>query len=151
AISESVTVTSKAPALNTENGTRGDVTANQELTEMPLAGRDFGDLGYLTAGVVPRAEGGDGTGYAINGARPDNIGFLVDGMTNTHIRNTGSIVSPPLEGVQEFKMVTSGFSAEYGRFAGGLLSVVLKSGGNHLHGALSEFIRNDIFDARNFF
>lgn len=151
AVSEAITVTDIAPVLNTENGTRGDVTTNEELTEMPLAGRNFGDLAYLTGGVIPKAEDTDGTGYAINGARADNTGFLLDGVNNTQRRNTGSMVSPPLEGVQEFKMLTSGFSAEYGRYAGGVLSVVLKSGGNRVRGTLYHFLRNDMFDARNFF
>ena len=72
-------------------------------------------------------------------------------MNNIQRRNTGSIVSPPLEGVQELKMITSGCSAEYGRYAGGVLSVILKSGGNRPRGALYQFMRNDLLDARNFF
>ncbi len=139
-----------APVLNTENGARGNVTTNEEITEIPLAGRNFSDLAYLTGGVIPKGEDGDGA-FAVNGARADNTGFLIDGMNNTQRRNTGSMVSPPLESVQEFKMITSGFSAEYGRYAGGVLSVVLKSGGNRAHGALYEFIRNDVLGARNFF
>jgi len=150
ATAESVTVTDTAPLLNTENGSRGDVTTNEEIREMPLAGRNFSDLAYLTGGVIPKGEDGDGA-YAINGARADNVGFLVDGMNNTQRRNTGSMVNPPLEGVQEFKLITSGFSAEYGRYAGGILSVVMKSGGNRFHGSLYEFIRNDLIDARGFF
>ena len=150
ATSESVTVTDRPPALNTETGARGEVTTNAELTELPLAGRNFSDLAFLTGGVLPKGEDGDGA-YAINGARADNVGFLLDGMGNTQRRNTGAMVNPPLEGVQEFKMITSGFNAEYGRFAGGILSVVTKSGGNRLRGSVYEFIRNDILDARNFF
>jgi outer membrane receptor protein involved in Fe transport len=150
AASESITVIDTPPALNTESGARGDVTSNAELTEMPLNGRNFSDLAYLTGGVLPKGDGGDGQ-FAINGARGDNVGFLLDGMNNTQRRNTGSMVSPPLEGVQEFKMITSGFAAEYGRYAGGVLSVVTKSGGNRLRGSLYEFLRNDAFDARNFF
>lgn len=150
ATTETVTVVEEAPALNTESGTRGDVTTNQEITEMPLAGRNFADLAYLTGGVLPKGEDGDGA-FAINGARADNVGFVLDGMNNTQRRNTGSVASPPLEGVQEFKMITSGFSAEYGRYAGGMLSVVTKSGSNRYRGALYEFLRNDIFDARGFF
>lgn len=148
--SESITVSDTPPALNTESGSRGDVTSNAELTEIPLSGRNFSDLVFLTGGVAPKGEDGDGA-YAINGARADNVGFLVDGMNNTQRRNTGAIVSPPLEGVQEFKIITSGFSAEYGRYAGGVLSVVTKSGGNRVRGSLYEFIRNDVLDARNFF
>ncbi len=150
ATTESITVTEAAPLLNTENAVRGDVTTNEEISEIPLAGRNFSDLAYLTGGVMPKNEDADGQ-YAINGARADNVSFLVDGMNNTQRRNTGAVVSPPLEGVREFKMITSGFSAEYGRYAGGVLSVVMKSGGNRLRGALYEFIRNDLPDARNFF
>jgi outer membrane receptor protein involved in Fe transport len=147
---ESVTVTEAPPVLNTESGARGDVTTNAEITEMPLAGRNFSDLAYLTGGVLPKGEDGDGA-YAINGARADNVGFLIDGMNNTQRRNTGAMVSPPLESVQEFKMITSGFSAEYGRYAGGVLSVVTKSGTNRYRAALYEFMRNDVFDTRGFF
>src|SRR5579872_604207 len=147
---EAITVTDTPPALNTESGARGDVTSNAELTEMPLNGRNFTDLAYLTGGVIPRGEGADGA-FAINGARADNVGFLVDGMNNTQRRNTGAMVSPPLEGIQEFKMITSGFSAEYGRFAGGVLSMVTKSGANRVRGSLYEFLRNDAIDARNYF
>ena len=107
-------MTDTPPALTTESGARGDVTTNKELTELPLARRNFSDLAYLTGGVLPKGEDGDGA-YAINGARADNVGFLLDGMNNTQRRNTVSMANPPLEGVQEFKLITSGFAAEYGR------------------------------------
>jgi outer membrane receptor protein involved in Fe transport len=148
--SETVTVTDVPMALNTESGTRGDVTTNAEITEMPLNGRNFSDLAYLTGGVLPPGSGADGQ-FAVNGARADNVSGLVDGMNNTQRRNTGFMVSPPLEGIQEFKMITSGFSAEYGRFAGGVLSLVTKSGTNRVRGSLYEFLRNSAFNARNFF
>jgi Carboxypeptidase regulatory-like domain/TonB-dependent Receptor Plug Domain/TonB dependent receptor len=150
AATESVTVTDTPPALNTESGTRGDVTINAEVTEMPLNGRNFNDLAYLTSGVVPMGEGADGQ-FAVNGARADNVSLMLDGMNNTQRRNTGPMVSPPLEAIQEFKMITSGFSAEYGRFAGGVLSLITKSGTNRFRGSLYEFLRNDALDARNFF
>ncbi|NDJ10330.1 MAG: tetratricopeptide repeat protein [Acidobacteriia bacterium] len=107
-------------------------------------------LALLTGGVIPKGDGGDGS-YAVNGARADNTGFLLDGMNNTQRRNTGAVLSPPIEGVQEFKLQTSGFAAEYGRYAGGLLTVVTKSGTNRLRGALYEFLRNDAFDAVGYF
>ncbi len=100
--------------------------------------------------MLPKGADGDGQ-FAVNGARADNVSFLVDGMNNTQRRNTTVMVSPPLEGIQEFKLITSGFSAEYGRFAGGVLSMVTKSGGNRVRGSLYEFLRNDALDARNFF
>ena len=148
--SESITVTDAPPALNTESGARGEVTTNEEIAEMPLDSRNFADLAYLTGGVIPKGDGGDGQ-YAVNGARADNIGFLIDGMNNTQRRNTGAVINPSLEGVQEFKMITSGFAAEYGRYAGGVLSVITKSGTNRLRGSFYEFIRNDVWDALGYF
>ena len=150
AATESVTITDAPAVLNTESGTRGEVTSNEEIAEIPLDSRNFSDLAYLTGGVIPKGDGGDGA-YAINGARADNVGFLIDGMNNTQRRNTGAVINPPLEGVQEFKLVTSGFSAEYGRYAGGVLSVVTKSGSNRFRGSLYQFLRNDLSDARGFF
>jgi outer membrane receptor protein involved in Fe transport len=150
ATNETVTVTDTPEALNTESGMRGDVTTNAEITEMPLNGRNFTDLAYLTGGVLPPGSGADGQ-FAVNGARADNVSSLVDGMNNTQRRNTGFVVSPPIESIQEFKMITSGFSAEYGRFAGGVLSVATKSGGNRVRGSLYEFLRNSALNARNFF
>lgn len=150
ATSESITITDTPPALNTENGSRGEVATEKEIREIPLDGRNFTDLAYLTGGVIPKGDGGDGS-LAVNGGRADNFGFYLDGINNTQRRNTGSIVNPPLEGVQEFKVITSGFSAEYGRYAGGMMSVVMKSGSNRFHGSLYEFLRNDVFDATSYF
>jgi len=150
ATSESVTVTDTPPVLNTESAARGEVTSNDEISEMPLDGRNFSDLAYLTGGVLPKGDGGDGA-YAVNGGRADNFGFVIDGVENTQKRNTGAMINPPLESVQEFKLITSGFSSEYGRYAGGVLTVVTKSGTNRLRGALYEFLRNDTLDARRFF
>jgi len=147
---ESVTVTATPSLVNTESGTRGEVISNEEIAEIPLGGRNFSDLAYLTGGVIPKGDGGDGA-YAVNGARADNFGFMVDGMNNTQRRNTGAMINPPLEGVQEFKLVTSGFAAEYGRYAGGTLSVVTKSGTNRFRGSLYEFLRNDMWDAVGYF
>ena len=150
AATEVVTVSDTPPAINTESGARGEVTSSREIAEIPLEGRNFSDLAYLTGGVIPKGDGGDGQ-YAVNGARADNISFLVDGVNNTQRRNTGPVVNLPIESVQEFKMMTSGYSAEFGRYAGGVLSVVTKSGTNRLHGSLYEFLRNDMWDAVSYF
>jgi Carboxypeptidase regulatory-like domain len=147
---ETVTITDAPPALNTETGARGEVTTSAEIAELPLDGRDFSDLALLTGGVIPRGDGGDGS-FAVNGGRGDNTGFLLDGMNNTQRRNTGVVINPPIESIQEFKMLTSGFSAEYGRYAGGMLTAVTKSGTNRFHGSLYEFMRNDVFDAKGYF
>ena len=150
AATESITVTEAPPVLNTESGARGEVSTNAEIAEIPLDGRNFSDLAYLTGGVIPKGDGGDGQ-YAVNGARADNISFLIDGMNNVQRRNTGAMITPPLEGVQEFKMMTSGYNAEFGRYAGGVLSVVMKGGTNRFKGALYEFLRNDLWDATGYF
>lgn len=150
AVTESVTVNEATPVLNTESGTRGEVISKEEIAEIPLDARNFADLALLSGGVIPKGDGGDGS-LAVNGGRADNTGFLMDGMNNTQRRNTGAVINPPLEGVQEFKMITSGFSAEYGRYAGGVLTVVTKSGSNRFRGSLYEFFRNDAMDARGYF
>ena len=147
---ETVTVSDTPAALNTESGARGEVTTNKEISQMPLDGRNFSDLAYLTGGVIPKGDGGDGA-YAVNGARADNFGFVLDGVENTQKRNTGAMISPSIESVQEFKVITSGFSAEYGKYAGGVLSVISKSGTNRFRGTIYEFMRNDAFDARGYF
>lgn len=147
---ESITVTEAPPVLNTETATRGEVTTQDEVKELPLDGRDFSDLALLTGGVIPKGDGGDGS-YAVNGARADDAGFLFDGVNNTQRRNTGAIITPPIESVQEFKMLTAGYSAEYGRYAGGMLTVATKSGTNRLRGSLYEFFRNDAMDATGYF
>lgn len=149
-VGDAVTVTDAPPVLNTDSGTRGEVITKEEITDVPLAGRNFTDLAFLTGGVIPKGDGGDGA-FAVNGARADNTGFMLDGMNNTQRRNTGAVINPPIEGVQEFKLITSGFAAEYGRFAGGMLTVVTKSGSNRFHGSLYEFIRNDVWDAKGYF
>ena len=150
-VSESVEVTGQAPLINTENATKGEVITAMEMTEMPLDGRDFSNLAYLVAGVVPVAQGGWGYLFNINGARSDDTNMLVDGFNDQNSRAGDAQVHPNLDALQEFKLQTAGFSAEYGRLAGGVMNMVLKSGSNELHGTAFEFLRNDLFDARNFF
>ncbi len=151
AVSESVEVTATVPLLNTETSSRGDIVAPREITEMPLNGRDFNDLAFMVAGVQTAEEGGKGSPYVVNGARADASNVTIDGFNNQNPRDAGAQARPPLESLQEFKLQTSGYSAEYGRLAGGVVTMALKSGGNQLHGSVFEYLRNDKFDARNFF
>ena len=151
AVSQSVEVTASTPALNTENATRGDVIAPVEIAEMPLNGRDFNDLAFLVAGVQPAEQSAKGSPYVVNGARADASNVTIDGLNDFNPRDAGAQARPPLDSLQEFKLQTSGFSAEYGRLAGGVVTMALKSGGNDLHGSIFEFVRNDLFDARSFF
>ena len=151
AVAETVEVTAAAPVLNTESAVKGDVVVKQEIVEMPLNGRSISDLAYMVPEVADASDANSGSGMAINGARNDNTNFVIDGINNNDLREGGSLASVPLDAVQEFKMQTSGYSAESGQLAGGVMTVALKTGGNRLHGSLFEFLRNDKFDARNFF
>ena len=151
-VSQSVVVkATAAPLINTENGTKGEVVVTEQIVEMPLNGRDFSDLALLVPGVSPNAKGGMGSGFAINGARADNTNFIIDGFNDQNPRGGSAQARPNIDALQEFKMETSNYSAEYGRLAGGVMNMVLKSGGNQFHGVLFEFVRNDFFDTRNFF
>jgi hypothetical protein len=152
-VTQTVEVTAAAaPLINTENSTKSDVMTGDEIIEMPLNGRAVTDLAQLVPGVVPNAQGSQGGPFAVNGARSDNTNFLMNGFNNEDPQTGGGpIVGPNLDAVQEFKMETNNYSAEHGRLAGGVMNVVMKSGGNKIHGAVFEFLRNDIFDARGFF
>jgi hypothetical protein len=152
AVTESVSVDASIVTINTESGTiKGDVIVQEEIQELPLAGRDFTDLAFFTPGVVPRAEGGQGSALNVNGARASNTNFYVDGFDNRNPRGAAAQARPNIDALQEFKMEVSGYSAEYGRMAGGILNMALRSGTNQLHGNLNYFVRNDLFDSRGFF
>ncbi|MBL8223119.1 MAG: Plug domain-containing protein, partial [Bryobacterales bacterium] len=118
---------------------------------MPLEGRDFNDLTFMVPGVARRAKGGSGSALNINGARSDNTNFLIDGFTNNSMRGGGAQARPPIDALQEYKLQTTGYPAEYGRLAGGVMNMVLKTGTNAIHGTFFEFFRDDAMDARNFF
>ena len=151
-VTETVTVDAQIVTLNTESGTiKGDVIVMEEIQELPLNGRDFTDLAFFVPGVIPKAEGGQGSALAVNGARASNTNFYVDGFDNRNARGAAAQVRPNIDAMQEFKMEVSGYSAEYGRMAGGILNMTLRSGTNDFHGNLSYFLRNDILDARGFF
>jgi len=151
AVSETVQVTASVPLLNTENAMRGDVIVSREMTDIPLDGRDFADLAYLVPGVSQKAQGASGSNFAVNGARTDNTNFIIDGFNDQNPRGGSAQARPPIDAMMEFKMQTTGYSAEYGRLAGGTMNMALKSGTNRLHGTLFEFVRNDAFDARGYF
>ena len=150
-VTESVTVDAQMITLNTENGMiKGDVIVQEEIQELPLNGRDFTDLAFFVPGVVPRGSS-QGSFASINGARPTNTNFYVDGFDNRNVQGGAAQVRPNIDALQEFKMEVSGYSAEYGRMAGGILNMSLRSGTNDVHGNISYFMRNDALDARGFF
>ncbi len=152
AVSTTVNVTAEAAPLNTEDGAiKGAVIGHQEIQEVPLNGRDFTDIAVLVPGVQPLAEGAAGSGMTVNGARGDNTNFYLDGFNDRSARGAAAQLRPNIDALEEFKMEASGFSAQYGKLAGGIMNMVLKSGTNQLHGTVFEYLRNGVLDARPFF
>ena len=164
-VEESVTVTSEAPLVETANATMGIVIDQEKVVDLPLNGRNFTQLGTLIPGVVAPPAGlggqaGDATpggfgnatgGFNVNGMRNQSNSFLMDGASNNDTFNTGFVLRPPPDAIQEFKILTHSFGAEYGRNAGSVVNVVTRSGTNQFRGSLWEFNRDDSLQARNFF
>ncbi len=152
-----VHVEGAAPLLNTESSEVGQVIENKKVVDLPLNGRQFMELSFLVPGVHASAPGHFNEilqGFAATGAggRPTNNNFTLDGLDNVSPNCGYFSVSPSVDAVQEFKIETSNYSAEFGRTSGVVVNVATKSGTNDLHGTLFEFVRNDkLGDARNFF
>jgi hypothetical protein len=160
AVSEEVTVSGESPLLQSQNAVVGQVIDNRFNSEIPLNGRDFSQLILLTPGATTRpgaiandtgaATGSSGSGVAIGGRDSQN-NFMMDGAGN-NARQFGNIaLKPSIDAIQEFKVLTNSYSAEFGSAAFGQVNLITKSGTNQLRGTLFEFLRNDVLDARNFF
>ena len=135
-----------------------DVIENQQVLDLPEKDREFLGLALLSGGVVnpPGGTRGDSlqqTGKLINilGQRTGHNLFLLDGVSVTDEYYNNVVVNPSLDGIQEFNLDKTNYSAEFGGKSGGVINVVTKSGTNTLHGDVYEFLRNNVFDARNFF
>jgi Carboxypeptidase regulatory-like domain/TonB-dependent Receptor Plug Domain len=164
-LAEQVTVVAQSPLVETTNATLGVVIDRQKVMDLPLNGRNFTQLGTLIPGVVapPSALGGqDGNatpggfgnvtgGFNVNGQRNQSNNFLLDGAANNDSFNTGFVLRPPPDAIQEFKILTHSYDAEYGRNAGSVVNVVTKAGTNQWHGSGWEFNRDDRLQATNFF
>jgi hypothetical protein len=164
-LEETISVTADAPLVETSHATLGIVVDERRVQELPLNGRNFAQLGTTLPGVVapPAGLGGaDGNatpggfgavtaGFSVNGMRNQSNNFLLDGASNNDTFNTGFVLRPPPEAIQEFKILTHSYGAEYGRSAGSVVNVVTKSGTNELHGSAWIFNRDDALQARNYF
>jgi outer membrane receptor protein involved in Fe transport len=151
-VSETVTVTAEPSVVNTETSDKGEVITQKQVQDLPLNGRDFQDLALLVPGVYPRpAEDDQGQGVAAAGSRTDATNFILDGVTNRSDRNGSVGVNTSVDSIQEFKVSTSNYSAEFGRVGGAQINVVSKSGTNRYSGTLFEYVRNDFFDAIDVF
>lgn len=153
---ESVQVTATPPVVRTESAAMGALIENRNVVGLPLDGRNFYQLALLTPGVVPAAQGSAGAvlgdiALNMNGGREDANNFLLDGIYNGDPKLNTFGITPSVDAVQEFEVLTSVFDASFGRNSGGQVNVVLKTGSNAAHGTLYEFFRNAELDGRNYF
>jgi hypothetical protein len=160
-VTEQVVVTGEAPLVETTSAALSGLVDDKKIRDLPLNGRSFDQLAFLQPGVTPYYRGrhetdqGEGTKFSVSGSRVDSNSFLLDGTNiNDQSNNTPGSAAGELLGVEmlrEFRVLTGTYSAEYGRYSGGVITAVTKSGTNQLHGDVFEFLRNSALDARNFF
>ncbi len=157
---ETIEVTAATPVLQNQDASVGQVVEQREINNAPLNGRNFTFLAQLVQGVntpQPDTRGNAASGaFSANGFRPAQNNYMLDGIDNNSdtvdfLNGTNYVVLPPVDAIQEFKVQTTDFSAEFGRSGAAVLNASLKSGTNDFHGSLWEFFRNDKLDARDFF
>lgn len=159
---ESIEVKSATVQFDTDTATVSNLRTEEAVHNLPLNGRNFAELLGLGAGVVPGqsqlagsipyAQQRGPTAYAINGQRMTDNRFLLDGIGDNENHNgLGVVIFPPIDAVEEFREQTADADARYGRAAGGIINLVFKSGTNHYHGEVFDFLRNSAFDAKNHF
>src|SRR6202030_2640962 len=164
-VTETVRVTGEAPTVNLVNATLGGVTNAETIEEIPLNGRSWTDLAALDPGVhfvqdqppitaPDTSKRGLVLQLTISGGRPQQNNYLLDGVNINDYANAGpgSVLGGNLgtDAVAEFSVLTTNYSAEYGRTSGGVISAITKSGTNQFHGSAYEFVRNASLDASNF-
>ena len=149
---ESVTVTSQAAGVETVSPTLGQTVQTRQIVNLPLNGRNVLNLALLQPGVSENNPGDGSAGFFnIAGNRSDSVTFLLDGGVNNNLLNNGVVYNPNPDTIAEFRLLTSNYTAEYGRNGGGVISVVTKSGTNNFHGSGFEFLRNNALNANRFF
>ncbi len=156
-VTQAIEVNSAPPALQTESTTIGQTLQTRQMRDLPLFGqRKFAFLALTAPAVVPAEPGARdaaGGGFSANGVRSNGQNnFLLNGVDNNvnvidFINQTAYVIGPSIEAIGEMKILTNGYNAEYGRGAGGVINVTIKSGTNELHGTVFEFLQNDKLDA----
>ncbi len=155
-LDEAVVVVAERASLQRDTAALGTVIENHQITGLPLDGRNFYELSLLLPGSSPAAPGSAGSArgdlaLSVSGSREDANSFLLDGVYNIDPKLNTFGVSPPVDAIQEFEVLTHSYDASFGRSVGGQINVVLKSGTNDVHGTVYGFFRNAVLDARNFF
>ncbi len=151
-----LTVSTEAPRLESESSSLGNVVASRTILDLPLNGRNFSRLATLGAGTLPATKSAERDSFVANGARPVQNSYLLDGIENKNRivgfdNGTAQTIQPVLDAIQEFKVQTSTYSAEFGQSAGGVVNVSLRAGANDLHGSLFHFHRNSAVSATPYF
>jgi hypothetical protein len=164
-VSSTVEVSAAEVAVETTNASLGQVITAQQVTELPLNGRDFVQLATLTPGTTAETNTSSffngaassevsargSFSLSVGGSRPNSTDWLLDGMDNNELTAGGISILSSIDSIQEFKVLTYDYSAEYGYRAGPTVLVTTKSGSNDFHGSLFEFFRNTSLDAKSFF
>jgi hypothetical protein len=165
AISEKVEITTDSVHVETESTQMGEVISGKTMTAVPLNGRAYTDLLALQPGVSPYTANDTGTtvndrpvdgglnsgNQSVNGQREASNGFMVNGSNVEEGKNNGAAIIPNLDSIEEFRIITNNFDAEYGNYSGGQINVVTKSGTNGFHGSGFEFLRNPSLNATEYF
>jgi carboxypeptidase family protein len=162
AMTETVSVEATSPLLQTSSSELGTTVQAQQIEALPLNGRNFVNLTRTIPGVLRGIPGAniDGAGslawrasasFSANGQRPRDNNYMLDGVDNNETWLQTVVIFPSVDALDEFKMQTSTYSAEFGRSLGGVVNLQIKSGSNNLHGSGFEFMRNEALDANNFF
>ena len=153
---DTIEVNATRSLLRPDSAAVGGVIDTLQIQNLPLDGRDFYALSLLLPGVVSPAEGSAASvrgsfAININGAREGSNDFLLDGIYDGDPKLNGVAVTPSVDAISAFEVLSSTYDASFGRNAGGQVSAVLRSGGNQFHGTAYEFFRNAALDARNYF
>jgi hypothetical protein len=165
-LSESLTVTGEVPLVQTSSAELSGLVGDREIRDLPLNGRSYEALAFLqpgvaqftsaSAGTTAIVANGSGAKMSVAGTPGDFQSFLLDGTDNNAYSTSNQVFSnqvaqPSPDAVAEFKVITSNFSAEYGRVGGAVVNVVMRSGTNQLHGSMYEYLRNTSLNATGFF
>jgi hypothetical protein len=156
AASQTVTVTTQAPLMQTQESSVGQTMSTQQINSIPLNGRNWVYIAQLSAGtsVADGSRGGGKGDFEANGQRAEENNFILDGVDNNanvvdFYNGASYVVNPPPDALAEFKVQTSDYSAEFGHSAGAVVNASIKSGSNQFHGDLWEYVRNTIFDVHD--
>ena len=155
-IGHTITVKDNPPLMETQTSAVGQGVDSRSMTGLPLNGRNYSQLALLAPGATPNSGSRAADGFSLNGNRTFQNVYLIDGIDNNNYilgvdTNSTQAIRPSVDAIQEFRVETSNYSAEFGRAAGGVISVSIKSGGNRVHGSAFDYLRNERLDANDFF